>query len=335
MNLRQTAVSLSILCLVTCSYVAAWTFQGYLASRPAPASGQVKGASTDSSILAEAKTPTDDALASYPGTLPQLTNAISAKEFALYHMESGKLVASSATMEQVPIASTTKLMNVHVVRKYATNLNAPVTVSSTAASVTGSLMNIYTGETFTVKDLMYGMMLVSGNDAGHALSEYVGGILLNDPAATPDAKTARFVQEMNNEAARLGMKDTHYADPVGLMDTGHSTALDLAKISSIDLQDSVIQPIMDTGDITVTDSRGYAFPLHNSDRLIEDAPYAGTIGGKTGFTDGAGHCLVTAARRGGQTYIAVILNTYAYTTEASAIEARKLLDYGFSLTHWQ
>lgn len=334
MNLRQTLASLLILIVVACTYAAGWTAQGYLASKPGQI-GQVKGASTDSALIAEAKAPDTSALGAYPGSLPQLTNAISAKEFALYHMESGKLVASSASLDPVPIASTTKLMNVHVVSENVADITTPVTVSSTAASITGSLMNISAGEVFTVKDLMYGMMLVSGNDAGHALAEYVGGLLLKNPDASPEEKTARFVQAMNEEAQRLHMANTHYADPVGLDDNGRSNALDLAKIASVDLQDPRVQPIMDTGDVTVTDAQGYAFPLHNSDRLIEDAPYAGTIGGKTGFTDGAGHCLVSAARRGGQTYVAVILNTYAYTTEASAIEARKLLDYGFSLTHWQ
>ena len=338
MNLRQTLVSLSILLIVASSYVAIWTIQGYVASRPLSASG-VKGASTDASILAEAKTENATTVKQYPDPLPQLTNAIAAKQFALYNVESGKLVAQSASLAPVPIASTTKLMNIHVVRLYATNLDDVVTVSPDAASITGSLMGVTAGEKFTVRDLMYGMMLVSGNDAGHALAEYVGGKLLNDPNASSDAKVARFVQEMNSEAAHFDMTSTHYMDPVGLNDDGLSNALDEAKIASVDLKDSVIQPIMNTGDITVTDSLGRAFPLHNSDRLVEDAPYQGMIGGKTGFTDGAGHCLVTAARRvvngTPETFIAVILNTNAYDTEASAIEARRLLDYGFSLTHWE
>lgn len=284
---------------------------------------EVKGVTTEADVA-----PTQPSLAPYPITASPVYS-INAKEYALYNPESGKLLLQSSTMEPVPIASTTKLMTTTIV-SHIGKMDDLLTISPEAATQTGSLMNLTTGEEITVQNLLYGALLVSGNDAAYALAEYGGGLLLNNPNATSEARIARFVKEMNSQAADLHMENTHYLDPVGLNDGGHSTAFDLAKLASQVIENPILKKIIATSDITVG-----SHVLHNSDRLLSDAPYDGILGGKTGFTPDAGHCLVAAARRGNETLIAVILHTDADNTEASAIEARKLLDAGFTSTHWE
>ena len=127
------------------------------------------------------------------------------------------------------------------------------------------------------------------------------------------------------------MQYTHYKDPAGLDDTGHSSALDLAKLMSTLTNDQKIQEVGTTAQTTVTDVQGkIKHELRNSNRLVADYLYDGAEAGKTGFTPAAGHCLVGTAKRNGTTLIAVILSTYSEDKAASAEENRKLLDWGFT-----
>ena len=325
---RPTLIA-CVLCssLATALYCALWSGSVFLQSLPVEAAA-VAGASTESQSVATAK------LLPYPlaATVPPV---IGATHYALLDATSGKLVVQQDAFREVPIASTTKLMTAHIVSQVG-KLSDILTVSAQAAGQDGSLAHLVEGEKLRVTDTLHSLLLVSGNDAAHALAEYAGGLLLRAPGASPEEKTARFVDEMNAEAVRLHMTQTHYVDPAGFMDEGHSSAADVAKIASVDLNDSTIQPIMNTALYTAVDVRGwYRHDLRNSDRLIADAPLEGTIGGKTGFTLGAGHCLVSAAKRGGHTLVAVILNTDLSDVDASAREARKLLEYGFSSVTWQ
>jgi D-alanyl-D-alanine carboxypeptidase (penicillin-binding protein 5/6) len=309
-----------------------WIGFGYVNSAPTVLAA-VQGASTDSSIVtAPTATPFVPALATLP---PGIYPNIAANEYVLYDMDNGTVVTHSANLAPVPIASTTKLMTAHVTSKYG-NMDAVTTVSQTAATIGGSVCGLKAGEQLTIKNLMYCMLLPSGNDAAHTLAEYVGGILLGAPNATTDQKTARFVQAMNAEAARLHMTSSHYLDPAGLDDNGHSNAIDEAKIASLDFADPNIKNVLDTSDYVVTDVTGTVnLQLHNSDHLIADEPYPGLIGGKTGFTPAAGHCLVTGATQNGHTLIAVVLGTDEYDDNASAVQARALLNFGFQNIVWK
>lgn len=290
----------------------------------------VLGASTGESDV-EKETLEIPTLKPYPAVGKQ-KNIIYAKEYALYHKESGKVLFKSQNMESVPMASTTKVMTNYLVVKYCT-LDEEITISEQAASQdpVGSLMGIVKGETFTVESLMHGSLLVSGNDASAALAEYVGGKLLKTQDADSDTKIKRFVEEMNSTAVNLKLADTYYVDPVGLNDEGYTTAIDLAKLASVVFENKDISRIMTTANSTVRDiNYGHVFNLKNSNRFVTDYFYEGTVGGKTGYTIAAGHCLVVGAQRGGNTLISVILFTNSDTVEASAQEARKLIDDGFS-----
>jgi D-alanyl-D-alanine carboxypeptidase (penicillin-binding protein 5/6) len=211
------------------------------------------------------------------------------------------------------------------------NLDDVVTISQEAANQPGSIMGARVNEKLTVRSLLLGALLVSGNDCAMALAEYGGGVLLNNPGAPREERIARFVAEMNSEAHKLNMEHTAYLDPAGLNDEGHSSALDLAKLAHFVLIQPVIKEMIPLANTTVTNVSGtIRHDLRNSNRLVADYNYVGIIGGKTGFTPSAGHCLITAAERDGLQLIAVVLNTYAETKEASAQEARKMLDWGFA-----
>jgi serine-type D-Ala-D-Ala carboxypeptidase (penicillin-binding protein 5/6) len=255
---------------------------------------------------------------------------INVRRYALVHVESGTLLASVNADERAPIASTTKLMTLHVVLRHA-QLSDEVTIQTGAAAQVGSLMGMRSGEKYTVEQLLYGLMLVSGNDAAYALAGYVGGLL--DPARTSETdRVARFVQEMNTRAATLGMVDTQFRDPAGLEDEGYSTARDMAKLAVSLHGQPIARQLSATGTISFTDAAGSnAHDLRNSNRLLSEAPYAsGVVIGKTGFTPAAGHCLVTSSTRSGMTLVAVTLSSYVDTRTANAEETRKLLDWGFA-----
>lgn len=236
--------------------------------------------------------------------------------------ETGTVLLSDNGQTPVPIASTTKLMTAILVRQRL-DLAKSIEINRTMTSVIGSDMGLKPGETITVRSLLAGLLISSGNDAAHALAL----------AVSPTIED--FTNLMNNEAQQLGLTATAYADPAGLDDRGRSTALDLATIGRAALRDPVIAELVRTNELTVTSTDGRVrHDLKNSNRLVGEYNYLGAIGLKTGFTPEAGHCLVAGAEREGHQLIAVILHTEADTITASAIEARKLLDWGWANVSW-
>lgn len=330
----------SLIALVALTFLGttAWSTFTWLSSQPI-ASAAVLGASTEDQSAAP---PT---LEPYPQQgAPQALPFINAKEYVLYNQESGKVLVKSDTLEAVPIASTTKIMTTYLTSKYG-NPDDVVEISQAGASQIGSLMGLYEGEKFTVRNLLYGTLMVSGNDGAYTLAEYVGGKLLNAPSATSEQKVARFVEEMNATAKKLGMSSTHYLDPAGLNDAGKSNALDLAKLIAFDYKNDLLATIMKTGQATIASQAGRTIKLDNSNRITkgftDDWHYEGNLGGKTGNTPAAGHCLVTSATRNGITLTAAVLDAHSTSgtesaeNEASAREAQKLLDYGFASFQWE
>lgn len=215
----------------------------------------------------------------------------------------------------VPIASTTKIMT-SLIAMETLPLDKVVTISSKAATITGSEVNLMTGEKLTVKELLHALLISSANDGAYALAETSGDV-------------DGFVQKMNTKATILGLKNTHYLDPAGLDDTGHSSPRDLAILTSYALTKPLFREIVATPKYTVwsADQR-FKHELTNSNRLVvqEEPLYMPqAIGVKTGFTYEAGHCLIAAANINGKEYISVVLHTNEDSKDASAREARKLL----------
>jgi D-alanyl-D-alanine carboxypeptidase (penicillin-binding protein 5/6) len=211
------------------------------------------------------------------------------------------------------MASTTKIMTALLALERG-NLNQVVTVDVNAADMPdSSVMGLSPGERLTLRDLLYGLLLPSGNDAARQIARTIAG---SEPA---------FVDLMNRRAAELGLADTHYANPHGLDAPGHYTsAADLAKLARIALRNPTFAQIVATQQKTVKGRATY--DLHSTNPLLGQP---GVEGVKTGHTDLAGACLVAAVRRDGHRVITVVLNSPDYSAEALA-----LAYYAFAAYAW-
>ena len=214
--------------------------------------------------------------------------AVSARAAVVIDADTGETLFEQNADSRLPMASTTKIMTALVALGEG-DLDRVYTVKPEYAAVEGSSMYLKAGETLSLQDTLYGLMLASGNDAAVAIAGECGGM-------------TAFVGKMNAKAAELGLTDTHFDNPNGLpSDTHYTTAHELAKITAAALKDPVFRQIVSTKSCTVS---GHALSNHN--RLL--SMYDGAIGVKTGFTRAAGRCLVSAAERNGRTIIAVTLN---------------------------
>lgn len=212
-------------------------------------------------------------------------------------------------------ASLTKLITAMVAVDDAGSLDKPIDVVKEATQVVPSVMGLAAGERVTVRDLMYGLFLDSGNDAAEALA---AGIVPRD----------RFVRQMNQKAKSIGLTASHFVTPSGLDAPGHGmSAHDLAHAAAyLDTYYSELAAIAATKDITIPATATHkAFHPHNLNRLLWN--YPGATGLKTGLTDKAGGCMLATATRGGRHLIAVVLNDTGRSTDDAAV----LLDYGFSV----
>ena len=211
---------------------------------------------------------------------------------------------------QCPTASTIKILSCILALENG-NLDDVVTISAEAGSFSSknSLMGVKEGEQWTLRDLLYGMMLPSGNDAAVAIAEHIAG------------STNDFAKLMNAKAEELGMTSSHFITVNGKDSKSHySTARDMAKLTAYALQNQDFRKIVGTGQYTCTDVSGKnTLTLTNTDRLIVDQVasdgsytpqsclYKYAIGVKTGDTNNAGKCFIGAAEKGGTTLIAVLL----------------------------
>ena len=220
-----------------------------------------------------------------------------------------KVLYAKNAHEKLPMASTTKIMTA-ILAIETGKLDALVTVPKEAYGVEGSSMYLRLGEKISLRDLVYGLMLVSGNDAAVAIAINVGGSI------------AGFAALMNEKAKELGAHNTHFVTPNGLHDAEHyTTAYDLALIASYAMQNETFREIVGTtyyrtvtGEVTRT--------VKNKNKILWE--YEGGNGVKTGYTMAAGKCLVFSAERNGVELVGVVLNCPDMFPAA-----KRLLDYGF------
>lgn len=189
----------------------------------------------------------------------------------------------------------------------------PVPVEATQVEGDSTLMGLAAGQVVTVRDLMYGVFLQSGNDAAETLARGLTG-------------RDRFVELMNRKAAALGMVDSHFTNPSGLDEPGmRTTAYDMAVAAvAIATRYPDLLAISGTAHVVLPATASHrAFDLHALNRLV--GGYAGATGLKTGHTDDAGFCLVGTAKRAARQLVAVLMGD-GWSLTADAV---KLLDYGF------
>lgn len=221
--------------------------------------------------------------------------AASGSSYAVMRADDLTLYASENERLRLPMASTTKTMTALIVAENCLP-DEIVTVPKQAVGVEGSSIYLREGEKLTVKELLYGLMLRSGNDAATALAIHVAGSVDN------------FAAMMNLRAETMGLKDTHFTNPHGLHDKNHYTsAYDLCVIGCVAMRNPFFKEIVATKFVTVGEGDGKRF-WANKNKIL--STYDGGNGIKTGFTTDAGRCLIASAERNGVTVVSVVLNRY-------------------------
>lgn len=229
-------------------------------------------------------------------------------------LESGFIYYQKDMHKQVPIASTTKIMT-GLIGVETFKANDVLTVPD-LAMVTGSTMGLKPGEQLTFRSLLYGMLLNSGNDAAFTIAA-------NFPGGVP-----AFVQVMNNKVIELSLSDTHFDNPAGFDSPRHySSASDLAKITTLALQDYQLARVVSTKETTVSSmDKTVVHSLKNVNKLL-DQP--GVIGVKTGYTPEAKENLVGLVERDNHKILTVVLGS-----DDRFGETQKLMDWVFANFSW-
>ncbi len=223
-------------------------------------------------------------------------HASSAKAMLVLEAESGRILFNKNGNEKLPMASTTKIVTALTVLDNCKNINEEVKINDKAIGIPGTSIYLKHGESMTVKELLYGMMLPSGNDASTALAYHVAGGI------------SEFCELMQKTALGVGANNSSFANPHGLdADNHYTTAYDLALITAKALENEVFREIVTTKSTRIKGStQGSYRYLKNKNKLLNTLD--GCVGVKTGFTNKAGRCLVSATERDGMTLVCVCLN---------------------------
>ena len=238
---------------------------------------------------------------------------INSRRYIVYDRISKSMIIGKNEDVKSAMASTTKIMTTIVILEKA-DLNETVTVSVKAGGTGGSRLGLKRGDKTSVKDLLYGLMLRSGNDAAVALAEHVGG------------SVKEFAELMNEKAAELGLTNTHFVTPHGLDDPNHyTTALELAKLTDYAMDNETFARIVGTKSTTIY-INNQPRQINNTNELL--GVLNGVVGVKTGFTNNAGRCLVTEIKRNNMDVITIVLG--ADTKKDRTKDSVNLIEYTFS-----
>ncbi len=238
---------------------------------------------------------------------------INARHAIIFDRNSKSMLYEKKENEICKMASTTKIMTAIIVLENS-KLDDVVTISKKSAGTGGSRLGLSADDKITVNDLLYGLMMKSGNDAAVALAEHVAGNIQN------------FSLLMNTKAKQLKLLSTNFETPHGLdSDNHYTTAFDLARLADYALQNEEFSKIVKTQNYTIV-INGYPKNISNTNELLGN--YEGIYGVKTGFTNGANRCLVTSCKRGDLDVICVVLG--CDTKKDRTRDSVKLLNYIFN-----
>jgi D-alanyl-D-alanine carboxypeptidase (penicillin-binding protein 5/6) len=258
---------------------------------------------------------------------------VTCKAWGIGDASTGKLLWGTNAEQSLDIASTTKMMTAFLTIKLASEkpevLDEKLTFSPRADQTVGSSATIRAGETVVVRDLLYGLMLPSGNDASVALAEHFGHRLAGtegDAAAAYDG----FISVMNKTASELGMTHTHYVNPHGLSADGHKSSVsDLILLASTALKLPLYREVVNTArhECLVEGPAGYRRRMRweNTNQLLGIEGYDGV---KTGTTSAAGACLVSHGTRDGRSLLIVVLG--CTSSDARYVDTRNLFRWAWN-----
>jgi len=253
---------------------------------------------------------------------------VTCKAWAIADANTGKILWGHEANKSLDMASTTKIMTAYLVLKEAqenpATLEETVTFSARADNTRGSTAGIRMGESLPVKELLYGLMLPSGNDASVALAEHFGGRLPSTRKSRTTPSYDQFIVHMNQAAGQLAMTKTRFANPHGLTAAGHqTTASDLIRLAHQAMQLPTFRKYVATRQhgCTLIDQSGVQRNViwKNTNRLLAIEGYLGV---KTGTTTAAGACLVSCAQRGNRQLLMVVLG--ASSSDARYTDSRNL-----------
>ena len=232
---------------------------------------------------------------------------------ALLWTNKNKIIAEKNGDSAIYPASTTKILTcIIALEEGHTLLKKEANISSFSIKQDGTLLGISPDNPIILEQLLYGMMLVSGNDAASAVAETVGG------------EYHRFIQMMNEKANIIGCTNSHFSNASGLTDPAHySTAVDMTKIAAYAMNNQMFRDIVSKKIYNMTYVDGTVQLIKNRNEFL-DSKYYGANGIKTGMTEAAGECLVASAERNGQLLIMSV-----YNDEARWQDVQKWLNYGF------
>lgn len=234
---------------------------------------------------------------------------------ALLWTNKNKIIAEKNGDSAIYPASTTKILTcIIALEEGHTLLKKEANISSFSIKQDGTLLGISPDNPIILEQLLYGMMLVSGNDAASAVAETVGG------------EYHRFIQMMNEKANIIGCTNSHFSNASGLTDPTHySTTVDMTKIAAYAMNNQMFRDIVSKKIYNMTYVDGTVQLIKNRNEFL-DSKYYGANGIKTGMTEAAGECLVASAERNGQLLIMSV-----YNDEARWQDVQKWLNYGFSI----
>lgn len=249
------------------------------------------------------------------GQVDKVSQDISAGQAVLIDGDTGKVLYEKAADEKAYPASTTKIMTALVtletLMKYDSPIDQLIEVPRCAEGVEGSSLYLKAGERISIEDLLYGLMLVSGNDAAVALAEVIGG------------SQEEFVEMMNIRAAELGCTGTNFVNPNGLFDDNHyTTARDMALIACEAMKNETFRKIVGSQQWNAASRESTYVTFRNKNKTVFQ--YEGGNGIKIGYTENSGRTLVASARRGEKSMICVVMSAPDWFNDAY-----KLMDQGF------
>lgn len=249
------------------------------------------------------------------GKIGDLQGSISAGQAILIDGNTGKVLYEKAADEKAYPASTTKIMTalitIETLDRYGSPISQVTEVPACAEGVEGSSLYLQAGEKISIEDLLYGLMLVSGNDAAVALAEIIGG------------SQQEFVEMMNIRAAELGCSNTNFMNPSGLFDENHyTTARDMAVIAYEAMKNKTFRKIVAEHQWQATSREGTYVTFANKNKTVFQ--YEGGNGVKIGYTESSGRTLVASAHRGEKSMICVVMSAPDWFNDAY-----KLMDQGF------
>lgn len=237
---------------------------------------------------------------------------VSSESAIVIEQNTGRILYSKNIDKERAMASTTKIMTAIVAIENG-NLDEVVTVSENAAGIEGSSIYLEANEQLTLEELLYGLMLRSGNDAAYAIAEHIGG-----------GDVENFIDMMNRKAKEIGANNTHFMNPHGLHHEEHyTTAYDLAKITAYAMKNETFKTMVSTKKKTISwSNHEWNRSLTNKNKMLWN--YEGGNGVKTGYTTDAGKCLVSSALRNNMQLIGVVLKSNDIWKDSTTI-----LDYVF------